>query len=244
MVGNNNENNPSFLSTFKELATSPTVLLSILGLAVVGALGYGIWSGGGTFLNSLQKTEIARGLITFLIAVATVGIAIILAIYVVVSVSPDLKERVAMGKDILNPLIGILGTIVGFYFGSATNNQATHDKAPESHSSERTDDNKSQVLQFAPLSIANDKPKKGDSISVSSFVYGGKKPYTYIISATPENIISPVSKTSIDGWIREEVKLADNIEKNTEIFLKVEVKDSDGKTSVFEDKNKKLTVTE
>ncbi len=83
-----------------------------------------------------------------------------------------------------------------------------------------------------PISISNTKPKSG------------KPPYSYTLSASPENTIPPVSKTSKDGWIREEVKLSDTIEKGKEISLKVEVKDSDGKSSVLEDKTAKLIVTE
>jgi hypothetical protein len=75
-------------------------------------------------LQELGKLEIARGLITFLIAFTTVGIAIILAIStVVLPDSPDNDKRFDRGKQVLSVLIGVLGTIVGFYFASDNKGQ-------------------------------------------------------------------------------------------------------------------------
>jgi hypothetical protein len=73
-------------------------------------------------LVELAEPGKARGLITFLFAVATVGIAlvIVLAIFLSTGSKEEVSERFRMGKDILAVLIGVFGTIVGFYFGSAT----------------------------------------------------------------------------------------------------------------------------
>ena len=53
-------------SQFLQQLTISQVLFGLLGLAVFAALIYGIYSGGQVFLKSLQDTEVARGLITFL----------------------------------------------------------------------------------------------------------------------------------------------------------------------------------
>ena len=73
-----------------------------------------------SMLAELAKPEQARGLVTFLFAVATVGIALVIVLAVLLSTGTkeDLAERFRMGKDILAVLIGVFGTIVGFYFGS------------------------------------------------------------------------------------------------------------------------------
>jgi hypothetical protein len=98
----------------------PTVLFAILGLIVLGVIAYIVTESGQAFLNKLAEKEIARGLITFLIAIATVGIAIILAISTLVLTEGDEGDkRFDRGKQVLSILIGVLGTIVGFYFGSA-----------------------------------------------------------------------------------------------------------------------------
>lgn len=71
-------------------------------------------------LARLARPEEARGLITFLFGVATVGIAlvIVLAVFLSTGSKEEIAERFHMGKDILAVLIGVFGTIIGFYFGS------------------------------------------------------------------------------------------------------------------------------
>ena len=153
--------------------SSPTAILSAIGIAVVGALGFGMYFSGGHLLESLQHTEIARGLITFLIAVATVSIAIILTLYAVLSADSTIaKERFPMAKEILTLLIGILGTILGFYFGSADKVSATLDLG---------DIQLSQQQLFTRVS-------------------GGTPPYRYtIMSSDPD--FKVVKDAASDGWI-------------------------------------------
>ncbi|MGD9507472.1 MAG: hypothetical protein AB7I59_10675 [Geminicoccaceae bacterium] len=71
-------------------------------------------------LAGLARPEEARGLITFLFGVATVGIAlvIVLAVFLSTGSKEEVAERFRMGKDILAVLIGVFGTIIGFYFGT------------------------------------------------------------------------------------------------------------------------------
>jgi len=92
----------------------------VLGIIVLGVIGYVITQDGQRFLTKLSDKEIARGLITFLIAITTVGVAIILAISTLALGEGDAGDkRFDRGKQVLSVLIGVLGTIVGFYFGSA-----------------------------------------------------------------------------------------------------------------------------
>jgi len=98
----------------------PTALFTLLGLIVLGLIVYGVTQSSGSFLASLAQKDTARGLITFLITVATVGIALILAISTIVtSEGEGGDKRFDRGKQVLSVLIGVLGTIVGFYFGSS-----------------------------------------------------------------------------------------------------------------------------
>jgi hypothetical protein len=112
---------PKIGSFQKILEIFPIVLFACLGFGVVALIAYIIvYPTGQTFLEKLANKEVARGLITFLIALSTVGIAIILAIStVVLTEGPDGDKRFDRGKQVLSVLIGVLGTIVGFYFGSA-----------------------------------------------------------------------------------------------------------------------------
>lgn len=110
-------------------------LLVLLGLIVLGVIVYGMVQQG--FLESLGNTEKARGLITFLIAITTVGIAIILAISCLVLAAGDEGDkRFDRGKQVLSVMIGVLGTIVGFYFGAETKPKEvppTEQTQPSSH---------------------------------------------------------------------------------------------------------------
>jgi len=103
----------------------PPVLFSILGLTILVIIGIIISAYGQSFLLHLADDKVARGLITFLIAITTVGIAIILAVSTVMASGDDVAgdKRFDRGKQVLSVMIGVLGTIVGFYFGSSQGTQ-------------------------------------------------------------------------------------------------------------------------
>lgn len=96
----------------------PTITFAGIGLVVLSIIIFGI-SGSGGFLTNLANKEVARGLITFLIAITTIGLALILSLStIMIKESDDADKRFDRGKQVLMTLIGVLGTIVGFYFGS------------------------------------------------------------------------------------------------------------------------------
>ena len=71
-------------------------------------------------LTDLAEVNNARGLLTFLFGLTTVGIAIIvvLSVFLSIGTKEELAERFQRGKDILTVLIGVFGAILGFYFGT------------------------------------------------------------------------------------------------------------------------------
>ena len=108
----------------------PSALFTLLGLIVLGLIVYGVTQSSGAFLKLLSETDAARGLITFLITVATVGIALILAISTIALEEGDEGDkRFDRGKQVLSILIGVLGTIVGFYFGSSVQTKSPQPQA-------------------------------------------------------------------------------------------------------------------
>lgn len=85
-----------------------------------------------------------------------------------------LKVRFSYAKDILATLVGILGTILGFYFGSAE---------------------KSTV---GTLVLADIQFRAGQAIT---HVSGGTAPYSYTIGTSDAE--SKATRVSKDGWIFE-----------------------------------------
>lgn len=99
-----------------------TILLTVFGLVVAVALASGIFKP--SFLDSLAADGTARGLITFLFSMSTIAIILLAAIAVFWVDQQELKDRFGYAKDLVTVLIGVLGTIMGFYFGSAVKEQA------------------------------------------------------------------------------------------------------------------------
>ena len=148
-------------------------ILVILFAIIFGTLAFS----GGEFLQKLKDIEVARGLITFLVVVVAVSIALILAIYVLASneSTAQIKERFTFAKDVLAILIGILGTVLGFYYGTK----------------EKVED---QVYSV-------DAQFRGSQMI--AHIVGATPPYRYAITFPGEDSKKIVTKVSKDGWITE-----------------------------------------
>lgn len=202
------------------LSIAQYIAFTLLTLAFVVFIIYG--TGGHGFLESLSDAATARGLITFLITVVTVAIALILTLASIISSSPDLKDRFAQGKEVLTVLIGVLGTIVGFYYGQAASPQtaqrnanvinanASNSNASNSNinNSNRGNANRSntnsssanvsqaQRPQVVPTFISNREPKKGETIPLITRASDGKALRTYPIKYSPGGIGEAKDKSS------------------------------------------------
>lgn len=171
---------------FTWLTVGQYLVLGIIGFIIVYYLFSGLLGNNtGSFLFALSKPEVARGIITFLVAAGTVSLAVLLVMAAIMSSgSKDLGDRFAFGKEVLTLLIGILGTIVGFYYGSARENAAS--------------------LTLSPVALSEPAPKIGDKFTLDAAIIGGDSPYTYSIKFNPPNIIPDVIDQQSAGPIHHE----------------------------------------
>jgi hypothetical protein len=169
------------------------VLVLILG-GIFVALYVGLYQADGRFLSSLRETDVSRGLITFVVAVTTVSIALVLAVYVMASneQAAVLKERFSYAKDVLATLVGILGTILGFYFGTTVNTQV-------------------EAVQVAEPQVRGTQ--------LVAHVTGGSPPYRYTLLLPGVEQSKTPSKVSKDGWIFEQ--LPSSLKKDDPVSLDV-----------------------
>jgi hypothetical protein len=149
------------------LVLSPmATVIGGISILLIGIIFFAL-AGKNEFLQNLANVEFARGLITFLFAIGTIGIALIITFSVFASERSlaESKERFYRGKEILTILIGILGTIVGFYFGSPT------DSAKEI-----------SPIELSEIQMSDLKPVMEKPLSLCSLVTGGSPPYKYTVT--------------------------------------------------------------
>lgn len=87
------------------------------GLLVAAFLAVGIFFG--DLLVLLADPSVARGLVTFLFAFATISVFVIASIAIFWSNIEEVEKRAGLAKELIAIMIGVLGTVLGFYFGSA-----------------------------------------------------------------------------------------------------------------------------
>jgi hypothetical protein len=107
-------------------------LLSIFGLFVAIILLVGLFFF--DFLDKMSDPSQARGLITFMFSFSTISIVVLVVVALFWLEYSEFKERFDYAKDVITILIGVLGTILGFYFGSLAhepNNQATQENTAQ-----------------------------------------------------------------------------------------------------------------
>jgi hypothetical protein len=100
------------------------MLLALFGIVVAAAIIYGLFINQHFFLLMASVNQ-ARGLITFLFAFCTIAIILLVAITTFWMPKDEVQIRFDKAKDLLTILIGVLGTILGFYFGTVTSDRQT-----------------------------------------------------------------------------------------------------------------------
>jgi hypothetical protein len=210
---------PGWLAILISLASGAALLLLVAALMFM--IAYVLWSD--TRLMQLADISVARGLITYLFTIGTIGIAVLMIASLFVSNLQGLKERFDYGKEILTALIAILGTIVGFYFGSERSSGSAG------------------ALAVEPPTLSSASPAAGTAIQLATLVTGGAPPYRYTMdfrradAAAPDPGMDVTERQTQSGLIVETVTLPAGLPAGTELLFDLTVTDAGGRSRTMAD---------
>lgn len=179
-------------TVFLQLMSPASIVSLLILLGVLFLLGTAILDlDKGRVLLGMGKAPFARGLITYLFSVVTIGTAVVLVLSALLGAD---KQRFDSAKEILGLLLGVFGTIVGFYFAS------------ELSSSEAK-----QRLTVSPVLLSATEIAPGGTVNLTVSIQGGAPPYRYVVAIgdiLPEGYPELVRP---DGWIVKGLPLAADI---------------------------------
>jgi hypothetical protein len=194
------------------VAIAFAMLLAIV--LLIGATTLGLDKG--LVLTKMGQVEFARGLITYLFAVVTIGTAVVLVVSALTAdETPANERRFERGKEILSLLLGVFGTIVGFYFGS----EVAAKGQPEE-----------TIVRVAPLRLSPGSVAAGADFSLTTYISGGKAPYKYGIGFDKDEV-KPDTPVDPNGWISKTVAAPKVTPDRATVAVRVVVMDADGHSS-------------
>jgi hypothetical protein len=162
-----------------------TIGLGVVALCFLIGIAWGLSSS--DFYSSLALTEQGRGLITFLFALTATAIILMHSIAIFsFKDSKDLEGRIGPAKDVLTVVIGVLGTIIGFYFGSSVDSRMNISN-----------------ISINPSVLTKTTPK----VDLHARINGGVGPFQYTIHYG-DTSVSDVSQVS---HIRKELNISKEI---------------------------------
>jgi hypothetical protein len=183
-----------------------------LAFLVLAFLSAGVLTGG--LLEFLSSVRGARGLITFLIAIGTIAIAVILTLASVIMEATDtdaLKERLSKGKEILTVLVGVLGTIVGFYFASNPDGSVPGKMTVT-------------IVDVTPRSVEPDT-----QFDVLAMTTGGQLPYKSTPIIKPSTGLEGTGSVNEQGLIKVKFKVAKTVTPGQKLEFEVGASDNSEK---------------
>jgi hypothetical protein len=194
---------------------NPIVVIAISILAAVFVLiGSAIMGVDKGVLSGMAKTDYARGLITYLFAIVTIGTAVVLVVSsLTAEETPAHKKRFQRGKEILSLLLGVFGTIVGFYFGSEVSGGLA----------------RKNTVQVAPIRANSQTGLAGSSITLDSYISGGSPPYRVGIGFDSDKVDSN-ERVDSTGWYSKSITLP-SVPDERAVTIHLVAVDSDGNRS-------------
>jgi hypothetical protein len=163
----------------------------------------------------MARAEFARGLITYLFSVVTIGTAVVLVVSALTSGATEEQEKkFQRGKEILSLLLGVFGTIVGFYFGSEIKSPTSGEVA---------------TFRVTPPHLSRESVVERETVTLTAAVSGGTPPYHYGIALGDESDVKYAQPVRKDGWIVAQLPTL-TVQEKTVVNVKLGVKDALGQT--------------
>ena len=182
------------------------LVASVIGL--IGAAVFGIDKG---VLRDMASPEYARGLITFLFAVVTIGSSLVLIVSGLIGESGEISDKqFQRGKEVLSLLLGVFGTIVGYYFGSI-------------HSTGTF----TTTLHVSGIDVVPGVLLPGGSVTIKALAAGGTSPYRYSIVFEESNA-KPTLQVSENGVIAEQLTVPE-LQPGRSLHILLTVEDALGR---------------
>lgn len=183
-------------------------VVAFLIAAVIGGILLSVFKPQG-FFESLRDPSYARGVITFIVALGAVTLGFIVVLFAFFgAIGDSSEERFRRAREIFVTMMGVLGTIVGYYFGQQT--------AP------------ADLLGVPAIKV---QTNEGQSRAMV-FANGGVPPYSYTVDFEGEgNDLANV--ISADGWIEFEIPKPAKAPKPGEEAkpkFSIEIRDSNGRS--------------
>lgn len=172
----------------------------------------------GFFLLRPDNTSIdqSRSMLAVIFSVGTITTAFCLMLGAFLSAgSETVKERFALANQVLTPLIGIMGTILGFYFGTVNDNKTA------------------EPLAIVDVMVAKNTVMPGESLPLTAIVSGGQGPWEFSLTFA-NNALPPIRRKEASQNFRESIAIPAG--QKGQLGVTVEVTDSTGATAKLERK--------
>jgi len=180
--------------------------LGVVTVAVVIAVGVAMRN------SSIVTADAARVMLATMFAIGTLGMAfaLMLGVFLSTDTKMELKDRFGLALQAFTPLVGIVGTVLGFYFG--TNLTAPVDP-----------------LTIVDVTVPSLKVPSTEKTTLTVLVQGGKGPWVYTLDFGT-NEIPKIQRTLNVPFLRETVAVP-SVRKDTAMGVKVTVNDALGKSA-------------
>jgi UDP-N-acetylglucosamine enolpyruvyl transferase len=122
-------------------------------------------------------------------AVVTIGTAVVLVLSALLGKGGTNEKQFEQGKEILSLLLGVFGTIIGFYFGSHVAVSARRE------------------LELSTVDVSPRSVEAGTKVTIRAVASGGVPPYRFNVGLGTDavKVLEPVGES---GWIVKEVSHA------------------------------------